>query len=245
MAIGWLAAPAAAGWGEASRRASNEKKQLERKNEMTKKLAMTVGTARRAVRNLALLAAVAVAIGARADTETVGGITWTYTIFSNGEVSIGGGSSFSTAVPKSTSGQLIIPSTLGGKPVTSIGEYAFCDCSGLTDVKIPNSVTRIGHKAFDGCRGLTSVTIPDSVTSIGQWAFENCSGLTSVTIPDSVTSIGNWAFEYCSGLTSVTIPASVTSIGSSAFAGCSGLTSVTIPDSVTNIEGGRFQGVRM
>ena len=54
-----------------------EKKQFERKNEMTKKLAMTVGTARRAVRNLALLAAVAVAIGARADEETVGGYTWT------------------------------------------------------------------------------------------------------------------------------------------------------------------------
>ena len=67
-------------WGEASRRAANEKKQLEGNIEMTKKLAMTVGTARRAVRNLALLAAVAVAIGARAATETVGGYAWTYRI---------------------------------------------------------------------------------------------------------------------------------------------------------------------
>ena len=70
---GGTCGPAAAGWGEASRRAANEKNQFERKKKMTKELAMTVGTARRAVRNLALLAAVAVAIGARAEEETVGG----------------------------------------------------------------------------------------------------------------------------------------------------------------------------
>ena len=111
--------------------------------------------------------------------------------------------------------------------VTSIGEYAFYNCSGLTSVAIPNSVTSIGDRAFWGCSGLTSVTIPNSVTSIGDFAFYYCSGLTSVTIPNSVTSIGEWAFYYCSGLTSVTIPNSVTSIGDRAFLGCSGLTSIT------------------
>ena len=72
---GRRAAPAAEGWGEASRRAASPKKQLEGNVEMTKKLAMTGGTARRGVRNLALLAAVAVAIGARAERETGGGYT--------------------------------------------------------------------------------------------------------------------------------------------------------------------------
>ena len=86
---------------------------------------------------------------------------------------------------------------------------------------IPNSVTSIGEWAFRGCSGLTSVTIPNSVTSIGEGAFFQCSGLTSVTIPNSVTSIGYRAFYGCSGLTSVTIPNSVTSIGEWAFAGCS------------------------
>ena len=110
--------------------------------------------------------------------------------------------------------------------VTSIGEAAFENCSGLTSVTIPNSVTSIGGSAFWCCRGLTSVTIGNSVTSIGEAAFYNCSGLTSVTIGNSVTSIGGGAFEDCSGLTSVTIPNSVTSIGVMAFYDCSGLTTL-------------------
>ena len=126
--------------------------------------------------------------------------------------------------------------------VTNIGEGAFYNCSGLTSVTIPNSVTSIGGAAFYGCSNLTSVTIPNSVTSIGHDAFRGCSGLTSVTIPNSVTSIGHDAFNGCSGLTSITIPNSVTSIGSYAFYGCSGLTSITIPNSVTSIGGSAFSG---
>ena len=104
--------------------------------------------------------------------------------------------------------------------VTSIGEYSFYYCSGLTSVTIPNSVTSIGESAFEGCSGLTSITIPNSVTSIGKSAFYNCSGLTSITISNSVTSIEKSAFYNCSGLTSITISNSVTSIGESAFCEC-------------------------
>ena len=96
----------------------------------------------------------------------------------------------------------------------------------LNDLVIPNSVTSIRDYAFYGCSGLTSVTIPNSVTTIGSSAFSDCSGLASVTIPNSVTSIGSYAFFGCSRLTSVTIPNSVTSIGSNALQGCNGLTSV-------------------
>ena len=116
---------------------------------------------------------------------------------------------------------LVIP-----EGVTSIGNWAFYGCRGLTSVTIPNSVTSIGIGAFCDCTGLTSVTIPNSVTGIGDRAFQNCTGLTSVTIGNSVTSIGENAFGWCSGLTSVTIGNSVTSIGDEAFRGCNSLTSV-------------------
>ena len=112
--------------------------------------------------------------------------------------------------------------------VTSIGNYAFKGCSGLTSLTIPNNVTSIGEDAFAHCDGLTSITIPNSVTSIGSFAFYGCSGLTAITIPNSVTSIDACTFNGCSGLTSLTIPSSVTSISGSAFSNCNGLTSIVV-----------------
>jgi hypothetical protein len=125
--------------------------------------------------------------------------------------------------------------------VTTIGGYAFGDCTSLTSVSIGNGVTTIGDYAFRYCTSLTSVTIPDSVTSIGNLAFYACNGLTSVTVGNGVTSIGFAAFRYCTSLTSVTIGNSVTSIGDSAFGDCISLTSVTIPNSVISIGDSAFR----
>ncbi len=87
----------------------------------------------------------------------------------------------------------------------------------IKSVELPSGLTSIGDYAFSGCSGLTGVTIPSSVTSIGNSAFYNCSGLTSVTIPEGVTSIGYSAFGSCSGLTSVSLPASISEGGLSPF----------------------------
>jgi BspA type Leucine rich repeat region (6 copies) len=122
---------------------------------------------------------------------------------------------------------VVIPAATNGYPVTSIGVNAFTS-SGITNVTIPNSVTSIGTYAFYQCTSLTSVTIPNSVTSIGDGVFNYCTSLTSVTIPNSVTSIGTYAFALCFSLTSVTIPNSVTSIGEFAFDYCTSLTSITV-----------------
>ncbi|MBR4226480.1 MAG: leucine-rich repeat domain-containing protein, partial [Candidatus Methanomethylophilaceae archaeon] len=73
-------------------------------------------------------------------------------------------------------------------PVTSIGDYAFQNCSSLESVDIPSSVTSIGKYAFRGCSSLSSVEIPEGVTSIGQYAFQGCSSLSSVDIPEGVAS---------------------------------------------------------
>lgn len=100
---------------------------------------------------------------------------------------------------------------------------------------MPYTVTSIGEYAFSGCSGITSLTISYSVTSIDKYAFSDCSGITSLKIHNSVTSIGESAFSGCSGLTSVTISKFITEISAYTFSGCSGLTSVTIPNSVTSI----------
>ena len=90
---------------------------------------------------------------------------------------------------KGSDTSVTIPDTIDGRKVTSIGGYAFRECTSLTSVTIPDSVTSIEQYAFRDCTSLTSVTIPDSVTTIGGSAFWGCKNLTSVTIPDSVTRI--------------------------------------------------------
>ena len=207
---------------------------------------------------LAVLVALAATLALRAETEAVGGYTWTYQVMSDGTVIIGNHSQ--CAISPNPTGAITIPSVLGGKPVTSIGDLAFSGCSGLTNVTIPSGVTRIGYGAFSGCSGLRSVTtIPSIVTPdprvlsaraarrrlrhvSAEWAFSGCSGLTNVTISSGVTSIGEGAFSGCSGLTNVTIPDNVTSIGDRAFNDCSGLTSVTLPCGVMSIGEGAFSG---
>lgn len=110
--------------------------------------------------------------------------------------------------------------------VTSIGMYAFGDCSSLASIKLPNSISSIGNAAFSNCSSLASITLPNSISSIGGTTFYYCSSLTSITIPNSVTSIGDSAFLGCSNLASITISNSVTSIAGNVFEKCSSLTSV-------------------
>ena len=157
------------------------------------------------------------------------------------------------------------------RSVTSIGAYAFEDCSGLTSVTIGNGVTSIGRSAFEVYdfyehNNLDSVYITD----LAAWCnikFDLTKGMngdyycysnpityadnlylnnelvTDLVIPDGVTSIDDYAFYGCRGLTSVTIPDSVTSIGSSAFSGCNGLKSLIIGNGITNIDGKPFSSL--
>ena len=145
-----------------------------------------------------------------------------------------------------------ITSVTIGNSVTSIGNWAFWNCTSLTSVTIPNSVTSIGNSALYGCSNLTSVTIPNSVTSIGDRAFSGCSGLTSVAIPNSVTSIGGDVFSNCSSLTSIIVEsgnsmydsrdncnAIIETSTNTLIAGCP---NTIIPNSVTSIGEGAFSG---
>ncbi len=113
--------------------------------------------------------------------------------------------------------------------VTSIGEYAFECCNGITSVTIPNSVTSIGDCALVGCSKLAEINVESANTKYAsedgvlfdkkKVAIVCCpAGKTGAyTIPNSVRTIGDYAFFGCICLTSVTIPQSYTTIGKNAF----------------------------
>ena len=150
-------------------------------------------------------------------------------------------------------GAVVIPDSINGLPVTSIGDSAFAFQS-LTSVTIPNSVTNIGEEAFQGCTDLTGVNIPNGVTTIGEDAFSDCYSLTAMTIPASVTSIGSDAFAACSSLSAITVDAlnpAFSSVDGVLFnksqtllIQCPGgrAGSYTIPNSVTSIGEDAFSG---
>ena len=115
--------------------------------------------------------------------------------FKDNMVSTGGGSTADTAALKGIIDRSISAVTIPSD-VTSIGEYAFFACSGLTSADIPSGVTSIGSNAFRYCSGLTSVDIPSGVTSIGSNAFRNCSGLSAVTVNATTPpTLGSNAFN--------------------------------------------------
>lgn len=158
------------------------------------------------------------------------------------ELNEDGKSYYVASCDSAVSGELIIPATYNGLPVTGIADFAFHLLENLTSVTIPDSITTIGYAAFAHCEKLTNLTIPASVTTMEMSAFSGCTGLTSLTISDGIPAIGSNAFSECTGLTSITIPDSVTSIGISAFSDCTSLTSVTIPAGVTHIGPSAFYG---
>ena len=137
-------------------------------------------------------------------------------------------------------GELKIPAS-----VTSIGRYAFANCSGFTgELKIPASVTSIGDGAFYNCSGFTgNLLLPRSLKTIAYDTFSGCTGFNgTLTIPRSVTNIESNAFYNCSGFTGdLVIPEGVERLGGSAFSGCTGFNGkLSLPESLRSISESAF-----
>ncbi len=144
-----------------------------------------------------------------------------------------------------------------GENITTIGEYAFLECTKLSSVSLPDSVTNMGRSVFENCISLKSARLSNRLTEIPSYCFEGCSNLTSIDIPDTVIKVGGSAFWKCTSLSSVvlsntlqeldsyafqdtsiseiSLPQTITSIGNGAFMGCSNLKSIVIPNKVTII----------
>ena len=155
-------------------------------------------------------------------------------------------------------GDVIVPETIEGLPVTTIrnnafyNEYnissvtlpssiitiepaAFRNCYGLTNIVLGTNVEVIADDAFSYCTALSHISLPDSLDTLGDAAFRNCDSLADITIPSNVTTIDDLTFYYCDSLTTVTIENGSTSIGNHAFRFCYSLQQVVIPESVTDI----------
>ena len=182
-----------------------------------------------------------------------------YTI-TDGEVTI-------TNCDSSISGELTIPETIEGYPVTNIGFRAFENCKLLTKIILPNSIVRINVMSFENCTNLKDITFSENITEILSAAFSGCTSLSNISLPDSITSIGENAFANTAYYnddsnwendvlyigkylieakedlsSSYVIKSGTRIIADRAFAMCLNLTQITIPDSTIIIGSYAFQG---
>ena len=134
-------------------------------------------------------------------------------------------------------GDIVIPDTYRGKPVTSIGKKAFFNKSDVATVTLGKNIRSIGDFAFANCSYITSINLPEGLTYIGESAFASCRLLAGdLVIPEGVTAIPNKAFAYCGQLTGVKLGSGVKTVGANAFTDCRGLLSIEMPDSVVFID---------
>ena len=149
------------------------------------------------------------------------GSLW-YTTWTNGtteEVEI-------AYIDKNKVGSVVIPSTVDGMTVSSIGIEAFAGCDFITGVSLPSSVKYIGRSAFEGCVSLKEINL-DYITRIDSSAFRLCTSLKSISMPQVVT-VSNYAFYGCSDLEKVDMP-NVSRVGTSGFDYCENLQVVNCP----------------
>lgn len=184
-------------------------------------------------------------------TMPAGGLTlyaiWGYAFTfaeSSGKLTITG---LSAKLPASET-SLVIPATIDGKPVTSVGPNAFQKKTSLVSVTIASGVTVIGASAFEGCTALVTVSIPASVTSmVAGSAFSGCPELTAITVAaDNPSYCSENGVVYTKDKTfllrcpekksgSFAMPSTVTTVNDYAFSDCAGITSISWSSSLSSI----------
>ncbi len=132
-----------------------------------------------------------------------------------------------------------IPATVEGNGksynVNEINGYAFKNCNGLTDIKVPASVSKIGGSAFAYATSLTTIDVPSFITSFEPSTFANCESLTTINFvggENAVTKLGDYVFDGCAQLDNVEFK-KATSIGTAAFRNCENLSTIRLGQTKT------------
>ena len=132
--------------------------------------------------------------------------------------------------------------SFSGEGLTSIGNYAFRDCTNLALTSLPEGLTSIGNNAFQSCTNLALTSLPEGLTSIRNQAFLSCTSLALTSLPEGITSIEESAFRNCTNLALTSLPEGITSIGQSAFSSCTNLALTSLPEGLTSIGDYAFYG---
>ena len=144
--------------------------------------------------------------------------------------------------------------------IEAIGDSAFADCSGITEISGLDKVKTIGKGAFSGCDSLEKITVPKDVETIGDGVLKDCKKLTDIIVEAGcVNFVGNAGNEILleksaegSSLRIIAVVPSVTSldlsgfdgitvIGEGAFSGCASLKSIILPDTLKEIGDSAFE----
>ena len=156
-----------------------------------------------------------------------------------------------TSIPKSVThiGDYAFAYSTGISKLTvegpaSIGNYAFFNCSDITEVFFEEQISSIGDSAFDSCGSLLTVDVPDSVTYLGKRAFAGCLNLSQVYIGSRVEVIRENTFSTCISLKSVRIGGDIKAIKSAAFSGCKSLQSFDFKEGLEYIGDYAFEACK-
>ena len=142
-----------------------------------------------------------------------------------------------TALENVSDSTVLVPDT-----VTSIGSYAFRNCTSVSSIEIPDSVVNIGNGAFQNNTNATILTFGKNTQVISDDAFNNCSKLPEAILSEGITSLGHRAFRDCKSLTEVYLPSTLTYIsnwtdGDATFYNCTNINKITVPQYITGDRG--------
>jgi len=140
------------------------------------------------------------------------------------------------------------PAGLGGAvsyhyKVTKIGSYAFSGCTKVTGITFGTSTTSLGGSVFENCTGLTQMKLPDRIVKLGTFVFSGCSNLKTVEIGSGVKTLTNSLFRGCTSLEEFLVPKTVETMEGCVFSGCTNLKHISFKDYLPEMDDSAFYGV--
>ena len=131
-----------------------------------------------------------------------------------------------------------------GSLLSSLGDYAFQNCTSLEKVVLPASYASLPNYLFDGCKSLREVTLPADLTTVGNYVFRNCSSLPSISLPNTISKVGTYMFSGCSSLAEVNFNGNtvLTAFGNYIFQNCTSLKTIALPEQLESLGTYAFSG---